>query len=337
MGRSGHWLAALSVLFAAGAIGGCGTQYRTLDYTDPIYEGDDESVAAESNTIGGPWAPSKPASLPQGASADSYKTPPLKYKPVPTVMTQQQFVDHLNSLVYDRSAENGQLAIFTCELPSANAPAPNPPGPNPNPPAPAPNPPANPCPWREYVPVFIEPEVGMKNTSIDDIKGYANGIIVARIVAYDTGRATPGGTGNPNKEGRAQNVGVGRGRHAWWLVKPAPTGGLQSLFIGRATKPGNLYDTLSTKPLGFKDCHAGEQNPPTWDPKTPTMARWWDCAYSIKGHATRRKLLLAVGDYFRLAALGPFAQPDTAIQTMVDVSLDGSSWVRCGLGCCATQ
>lgn len=304
MGRSRARLLAVPLLLAISAAGGCdgGRGRRVEGYAEPIYERDDEQAAAEGSRLGGPWKPSQSAAKP----ADDYATPDL-----PTELgriTEADLVAHLNKLVYDRSAENGQLGLFPCVLPKTNPPVT--------------------CPDQDYVTVFIQPEVGMKHRSFDSIKQSTNGVIVARLVVYDR-----------KGQGVMQNLGIDRGHHAWWAVRNV-NGTLHSIIIGRASTHGPgaaAYDSLNTVALDFRDCSTvpGHQAP---DSTSPTAARWWNCAKStLRSRGAAKASAFDRWAGFRLAIFGPPAQDASTQMMMTDVAMDGSGWIRCGVGCCSTQ
>ena len=290
-------------LLAVGAAGGCtgGGNGRVSRYPAAIYERDEELPNAEGARLGGPWDPSADS----GKPADTYATPDLPQE-IGTI-SEADLVKHLNKLVYDRSVENGQLALFECEKANGT------------------NPPTA-C-NEKYVSAFIQPEVGMKNRDFNSIRNSATGVIIARIVVYDR---TPG---------RMKNLGIERGHHAWWLVRKAG-GTLHSVIIGRSKTHGPgaaAYDSLNTVALGFRDCSSLPGHQP-WDEKSPTAARWWDCDMSTARSKGGGKVsMLERWGAFRLALFGPPEPSQVAETMMTDVAFDGSGWIRCGVGCCSTQ
>lgn len=212
-------------------------------------------------------------------------------------ISEAALINHLKKMIYDMSAygsENGQVK---CEKNGI------------------------PCPPADYSTVYIQPDIGMNRWKHDDVP--PNGLIVARIIDYDT---------DPSKvEAR---YGFHAQRHAWWVVDWGPGHVLRSRFIERTySSTGPAVVVLKNASYSYRDCmhpsHAGR----------PSRAKWWGCdsAYAdTMMPAMLRRTRQAPTSYFRFAAYGPLRDP-VAPPPPAPTYAKASGWVSCGEGCCAAD
>jgi hypothetical protein len=288
----------IGMLVGSVAVTSCKQQHATSrGHPAPIYERDAEQVNGPPAFLGGPWEHDPaPVANPPGST---YKTIALPGDI--GSMNNAALVQYLNSLTYDRSVENGQLALFPCKRLQGNAEV----G----------------CNDQDYISAFIQPEVGMRNMSYSDIAALPFGLVVARIVVYDR----PGNHIMPAWR-------IPTHSHAWWLVRKV-SGTLRSQIIARnpgGTPAFTVLDEPDT--LKFIEC----TNHAPWADTVPTTARWWSCATSKYNHdMLTQRVEPARPSYFRLAFFGPFPEAPLPLPED-DVALDAAGWIRCGSHCCAT-
>jgi len=214
-------------------------------------------------------------------------------------LNEHELVGYLNTLVYDMDAMNDEIDSVACvhATPAGDTP----------------------CAPTEGARVFIEPEIGAHLWKHGDYAASPHGVVVARILNYET------------DDRREATFGFPAHTKVWWLVDLDPaTQQPRSRFFRRtyAANAPFIVQVGSDQPFFYCDhvhkVHHGN-----------AIAKYVSCSQSLTMQPDadpERAGLAPAGGIFRQAAF-THAIPLPKRPTVMALT---ATWITCDMGCCST-
>jgi hypothetical protein len=287
-----------AILVATAAAGSCrhGGRVEPARFSTTA-EREHELMGRSRPRLGGPEGDARPEKVRVN------RTPPLNDDI--ESLDEQPLVDYLNSLTWDLDPLNIEIENAECVHASQNN---------------------RPCVAPESARVVIQPEIGSFKLSWTAIAQLPHGLVVGRIINYDTG------------DRKERVLGFPADSTAWWVVDqdPAQPGKLRSRYFRRTYSASRPFVAQVGITRDFIYCdHQHKQG------HGKAIAKFVTCSQSLTmetpGGVPAGDALVSPprgdGGIFRAASLTS-AMPVPRHPMLMALS---GTWITCDMGCCSTS
>lgn len=216
-------------------------------------------------------------------------------------LDEQQLVSYLSGLVYDGDLANGEIDSVTCihARPTGDVP----------------------CAPGEAVRLFIEPEIGAHKWTHGDYASNPHGVVLARIINYET---------DDRKEA---TFGFPAHAKVWWVVDLDPATKLpRSRFFRRTYSARRPFIVQVGSDQPFYDCghvhpvHHGQ-----------AIAKYVSCSQSLTvlPRPPRELSLRPMSATHAIVHHASFTNA-VSLPTRPTIMALSATWITCDMGCCST-